>query len=61
VGRRVEQDEGGAHGLPERRRWRGRETEERGREVDERGPGCKKQKVQGPYCKAWVTFKPELK
>jgi hypothetical protein len=26
-----------------------------------RGPGCKKQKVQGPHCKAWITFTPMLK
>jgi hypothetical protein len=40
---------------------RGRETEEREREVDEGGPSCKLQKVQGPYCNAQITFKPELK
>jgi hypothetical protein len=26
-----------------------------------RGPGCKKQKVQGPHCNAHITFKPKLK
>jgi hypothetical protein len=34
---------------------------DRGLGEDDEGPGCKKQKTQGPHCKAWTTFAPMLK
>jgi hypothetical protein len=41
---------------------RGKESRgARGLEEVDRGPRSKKQKTQGPYCKAWTTFTPLLK
>jgi hypothetical protein len=37
------------------------ETEEREREVDEGGPKYNFREMQGPYCNASITFKPEPK
>jgi hypothetical protein len=46
--------------------WRRRAAEEkqrreREREVDEEGLNCNFREMQGPYCKASITFKPVLK
>jgi hypothetical protein len=42
-------------------RARQRNRGARGLEEDDGGPSCKKQKIQGPYCNAQITFKPVLK
>jgi hypothetical protein len=52
---------GGAHGRPVRRQRRAQRNRGGGGEVDEGGLDCNFQKVQGPYCNAQITFKPELK
>jgi hypothetical protein len=67
IGRRVEQVQGCAElqvrgkrpaaAVTHAQRSRG----DRGLGEDDRGPGCKKQKTQGPHCNALITFKPELK
>jgi hypothetical protein len=41
--------------------WHRGETEEGEREVDKGGPRCNFIEMQGPYCNAQITFKPELK
>jgi hypothetical protein len=67
VGRRVEQDKGGAdlqvlgRAGGGRDHTRGREQRRSGPEEDDGGPRCKMQKVQGLYCNAWITFKPVFK
>jgi hypothetical protein len=46
------------------RQWQRRAAEEkqrREREVDEDGLNCNFREMQGPYCKASITFKPVLK
>jgi hypothetical protein len=46
---------GGGHARAQRSRG------DRGLGEDDGGPGCKKQKTQGPHYNALITFKPELK
>jgi hypothetical protein len=52
---------GGTHGWDNGGGARQRRTEEREREVDEEGPKCNIIEMQGPYCNAYITFKPRLK
>jgi hypothetical protein len=64
VGRRVEQDKGGAElqelgKRPAAEITRAAErVEEIGPEEDEGGPRCNFIEMQGPYCNSLITFKP---
>jgi hypothetical protein len=64
VERRVEGGaklQGGAQGRAGAAACSRGETEWRADWGRRRGPGCKKQKVQGSHCKAWITFTLMLK